>query len=81
VADDDPAVFAALLDAVIARTADREANHLLLGLHATDPLLPIAQSHCATCYTTQLYLACWDDGEPLRTSLDARVPYLELGSL
>lgn len=80
-ADDDPAVFAALVDAVMSHAADRDASYLLLGLHATDSLLPIAQTRCATCYTTQLYLVCWDDGESLAAQLHGRVPYLELGSL
>src|SRR5262249_19800834 len=39
VTDDDPSVFAALLDAVIAHRSD--ANYLLVGLHESDPLLPV----------------------------------------
>ena len=80
-ADDDPAVFRALLDALTRRPASGDADYLLVGLHATDPLLPVAENRAATCYTTRLYLVCWEDGESLRASLDGRVPYLELGSL
>ena len=62
-------------------SSDAPATHLLLGLHESDPLLPVAQSRAAICYTTRLYLVCWEDGEPFRAGLDGRVPYLELGSL
>jgi hypothetical protein len=54
---------------------------VLLGLHEADPLLAVARPHRAVWYTTNLYLVCWEDGEPLRASLDGRPPYLELGSL
>jgi hypothetical protein len=81
VMDEDPAVFHALLDAIVQHLADSDAKYMLLGLHESDPLVSCAQAHCANCYTTQMYLVCWDDGESLRSRLDCRVPYLELGSL
>jgi hypothetical protein len=80
VADDDPAVFAALLENVLARPR-RGRGYLLLGLHEADPLLAVVRSYRAAWYTTRLYLVCWEDGEGLRAGLDARPPYLELGSL
>jgi hypothetical protein len=79
VADDDPAVFAALLDAALARLGT--AEYLLVGLHEADPLMAVLRRRRATWYTTRLFLVCWDDGEELRRSLDGRPPYLELGSL
>lgn len=79
--DDESAVFDALLDAVRNHAAKTRVDYLLLGLHASDPLLAIAQAHSVICYTTRLYLVCWGDGEPLRKQLDSRPPYLELGSL
>jgi hypothetical protein len=81
VAGDDAGVFAALLDAVRARAAGGPWSHLLLGLHEADPLMPAARRYQAACYTTNLYLVCWEDGEPERAALDGRPPYLELGSL
>src|SRR5207248_2839454 len=80
VADDDPAVFAALIDAQLARVGGG-AEYLLAGLYEADPLLAVLRRYRATWYTTRLFLACWEDGEELRQSLDGRPPYLELGSL
>jgi hypothetical protein len=80
VTDNDPEIFAALLERVRARAAG-SADYLLLGLHETDPLLDVVRVYPATWYVTRLYLVCWEDGEPLRASLDGRVPYLEVGSL
>jgi hypothetical protein len=79
VADDDPAVFAALLSAALALRSD--ADYLLIGLHESDPLLAVVRRWPATWYVTQLFYVCWDDGEMVRQSLDGRPPYLELGSL
>jgi hypothetical protein len=81
VADDDATVFAALLDALLARGGGSKAEYLLVGLHEADPLLSVLRRYRATWYTTRLFLACWEDGEELRRSLDGRPPYLELGSL
>jgi hypothetical protein len=77
---DDPQVFGALVDAMRARAAGRH-SYLMLGLHESDPLLSAARRWRATWYTTRLYLVCWDDGEALRSGLDGRPPYLELGCL
>jgi ribosomal protein S18 acetylase RimI-like enzyme len=81
VAGDDPAVFAALLAVLRARAAAGTHQYLMLGLHETDPLLPVVRACRATWYDTRLYLVCWDDGEPTRGGLDGRPPYLELGCL
>jgi hypothetical protein len=77
---DDPRVFAVLVEALRERGAGAY-RYLLLGLHESDPLLAAASIWQAKRYTTRLYLACWDDGEPLRKALDDRPPYLELGCL
>jgi hypothetical protein len=79
VADDAPGVFAALLAAALARCGD--SDYLLIGLHESDPLLPVVRRWRATWYPTCLFYVCWDDGESVRRSLDERPPYLELGSL
>lgn len=79
VEDDDPAVFAELLDAILTR--DGKCDYLLIGLHQSDPLLSVVRRRRATWYTTHLFHVSWDDGEPVRQSLDDRPPYLELGSL
>jgi hypothetical protein len=81
VAGDDPAVFAALLDALLTRGRIGEVEYLLIGLHEADPLLAVLRRYRARWYTTRLFLVCWEDGEELRGALDGRPPYLELGCL
>jgi hypothetical protein len=73
-------VFADLLDHCLGRLARLPVDYLMLGLHEADPMLPIARSR-GRAYVTRLFLVCWDDGDPLRASLDKRPPYLELGGL
>jgi hypothetical protein len=81
VANHSSGVFRALVDELLRRAARCPYQYLLVGLHESDPLLPELQSRGATEYKTRLFLVCWEDGEPLRESLDGRPPYLELGSL
>jgi hypothetical protein len=81
VADAERGLFSALVQQALNEGSDSDATHLLIGLHASDPLLAALQSWRVTRYVTRLFLVCWDDGEPLRQSLDGRPPYLELGSL
>jgi hypothetical protein len=78
---DDHAVFDALLEAQLARSAGKTWDYLLVGMHEKDPLLPVVRRYPARWYTTRLYLVCWDDGHDQLRSLDQRPPYLELGSL
>ena len=40
-----------------------------------------SRAFAAAEYRTRLFVVCWDDGEAYRGRLDARPPYLELGSL
>ncbi len=81
VADDDPSVFAALIAALCRRSAGGTWSHLLLGLHQSDPLLPVARRFAAARYTTLLYLVGWQESDAARAALDGRPVYLELGSL
>jgi hypothetical protein len=81
VADDEPDVFAALLNRVRARAAGGPCSHLLVGLHEADPLLRLACRYESARYVTRLYLVCWKEGDERRLGLDGRCPYLELGSL
>jgi hypothetical protein len=75
-------VFAGLLAELQVRAAAAGTHHyLMMGLHETDPLLPVVRACRAAWYDTRLYLVCWDDGEPTRKGLDGRPPYLELGCL
>jgi len=81
VADDDPAVFAALLGELLRRSAGGPWSHLLLGLYESDPLLQVPRRLAIACYVTLLYLVCWPDGEAQLRALDNRPAYLELGTL
>ena len=77
--DDSPHTFAPLLHALCS--TEGNWSHVLLGLHETDPLLPIARRLAAASYTTHLYLVGWDDMAGILSSLDERPLYLELGGL
>ena len=77
----DRLVFAALLDSLLARAVGSKCDYLLLGLHQTDAFLPSVIRRGTASYVTRLYHVCWEDGEALRTRLDGRPPYLELGCL
>ena len=81
VENDDPGVFTALLTSLLARLSICQADYLLLGLHEADALLPFVIKRGTTSYMTRLYHACWEDGEALRSRLDGRSLYLELGCL
>jgi hypothetical protein len=81
VADDDPHIFASLLNGLYQRAQAGDCDYLLLGLHERDPLLPVLRRYRATWYTTRLHVVCWEDGEEMRQRLDDRPPYLELGCL
>ncbi|MCY2930527.1 MAG: hypothetical protein NTV86_13715 [Planctomycetota bacterium] len=81
VADDDPRTAAALLDAAMDARRGQGWDYLLVGLHESDPLLRALHARRGRRYVTNLYVVCWPDGESLHRWLDARPPYLELGTL
>jgi hypothetical protein len=81
VQDDDPSVIRALLDRLLDRIGTGGHPCLLAGFADKDPLLPLVRKYGMRSYITRLYHVCWEDGEELRTALDGRAPYLELGSL
>jgi len=81
VVDNDPDVFESLMRVLLDQARSRTADYVLIGLHESDPLWPLAKAFGGTCYTTHLFVVCWEDGEADFRGLDAKVPYLELGSL
>jgi hypothetical protein len=81
VSDDHPEVFRQLLTATLRRMADRRLPLLLVGMHESDPLLPVARQFSGREYRTKLYIVHWPDETPDIESLTRRVPYLELGAL
>ena len=81
VLENDATVFEALVEALLARASGGSADYLLVGLHETDPLLPVARRLAAESYVTRMYLVSWEDGQSFRARLDDRPSYLELGFL
>ena len=81
VARNDRNIFAALLEAALARSVGRGWSHLLVGMHESDPLLDVVKHFQTEAYLTRCYLVYWDDGVALRRQIDGRTPYLELGCL
>jgi hypothetical protein len=78
---DDPDVFRSLLDWLLSRLSGTVCDYLLLGLHESDPLLPIARRFARTSYVTRLYLVGWEEADAFQKLLDGRPLYLEIGSL
>jgi hypothetical protein len=81
VLENDAGVFDALLQTLLARASGGCADYLLVGLHETDPLLPVARRWAAESYVTRMYFVSWEDGRSFRAQLDERPCYLELGFL
>jgi hypothetical protein len=81
VANDDPDIFAALLQQVYSLAAERGLAYLMIGLAERDPLLPIAQKYPHIAYHSRLYVASWEDGHDFFARLDNRVPYIEIAAL
>ena len=80
VRENDAQVTSMLLQSA-GRTAANRAEHILIGLHESNPLAKVVRRFKTAEYVTRLYYVCWDDGEETRLSLDERPPYLELGCL
>lgn len=78
---DDGAVFRGLIEELCIRKSGGRWDYLMVGMHDSDPLLPVLRLLPARWYTTSVYVACWDDGESIFQSIDDRPLYLELGSL
>jgi hypothetical protein len=81
VAEDDPAVFRALITQIHNTAAERGFAFLMLGLAARDPLLATARKWIHIPYASTLYTACWPGDERWLEKLDGRVPYVEVATL
>lgn len=78
--EDNLAVFAALLQAIIHQNAGQH-DCLMAGMHEQDPLLPVLKRYRHIPYTSRLYAVYWPEDREALLALDDRIPYLELGSL
>lgn len=81
IANNDPAVFAALLKRVSNLSIERGHALLMLGLTEPDPLLAVARRRLHIPYRSRLYTVGWTEAEAWRRTLDQRIPYLELAAL
>jgi len=81
VANDDTAVFAALLRELYGLSRSRGFRYLMLGLDAQDPLLVSARSYPHILYPSRLYLAEWSDGGHLHEQLERRPAYVDIATL
>ena len=77
----DPRVFRALFQRIMAKASAAGLHQLALGMHERDPLVACLRKRFRVVYRSGLYLVSWEDS-PLCRSLDnALVPYMELGTL
>lgn len=81
VRDDRADVFNALLENLLSRLADRDADYLLAGFHETSPLLSIVRRRALASYVTRLYHVRWDEPNGIGDMPNGRSTYLELGTL
>jgi hypothetical protein len=81
VSHDELNVFRQLIGEAVRRSAMQGDRMLLIGLHESDPLLPVAREYAGREYVTNLYLVYWPEEVPSFGPLTQRVPYLELGCL
>jgi len=74
-----PEVFGALVDGALSRLASAGKSFLLVGLPEGDPLAPALDGRPRIVLRSRYYAVRWGGEAPV--ALDARPPYLELGSL
>jgi hypothetical protein len=79
--NNNPEIFRALLNKAHDDRPDPELSHLMVGLHERDSLNTVMKDFPNIKFKTRLYVVSWKDGENFFKQLDAKVPYLELGSL
>lgn len=78
---DDLNVFQQLLVEAVRLSSMQDGRLLLIGLHESDPQLPVARQYAGREYVTNMYLVYWPDEALDIGPLAERVPYLELGCL
>ncbi len=82
VANDEPEVMKALIEAVGADARRRGCGLITLGLAEGHPLLPLVKRRFRHFeYHSLLCLVYWEDGGPVAASLDARPVHVELAML
>jgi hypothetical protein len=81
VAEDDQAVFTALMRELHDLAGMRGFSYLLLGMDARDPLLAPARRFQHIAYPSRLYSVEWPEGEKIHEQLDDRPIYADIAAL
>lgn len=88
-AENDPAIFQALLRQAYHLASGRGYAYLMVGLSVRDPLLAVVRQYLHIPYYSRLYTVYWPDsashpvgdGENFYERLDSRIPYVEIAAL
>ena len=82
VENDDTDIFESLFRNALRDVSNVDNLHsVMVGFHERDPFLPIAKRIPHMEYLSRIYLAFWQDGQSILSTLDDRIPYIELGAL
>jgi hypothetical protein len=79
--DDDPRVFAALLQRCCNDAVGQGYAYGLVGLHARDPLAAALADYRRTPFQARLFCVHFEDGAESFRRLDGRVPHVEVALL
>ena len=80
--NDDPEVFAALLERLQADYRHSPYEYFVVGLHERDPLRKALRGFPTFDYVSRLYVVCWEDGRPFCEALNQDlIPHLETATL
>ena len=80
--DDDPHVFAALLQAIYNHNLEHGYSYFVIGLAETNPLRSVVKPYRPLTYVSQLYLVTWDDGQKFIEAVDKNlIPAPEIAVL
>jgi len=80
--NDDPEVFAALLEQLQADYRHSPYEYFVVGLHERDPLRKALRGIPTFDYVSRLYMVCWEDGHSFCKALHPDlIPHLETATL
>jgi len=74
-------IFKDLLATVNNDAIDSQYSFFVVGLHSEDDLKDCIKGYRNIVYKSRLYIVYWEDGKDAFSSLERRMPYLEVGIL
>jgi hypothetical protein len=80
-ANNDVAIFRALLRRLYNDAVGGRHAYFLIGLHERDPLTAALADYRCSPYRGRLFCAHFEDGEAAYRALDGRIPHVELATL